>query len=148
MIDSQVDAGAQIESQLCGTEFPDIQRIQFCVCIQGAWSGNPVLIGPSMWSIEAEWFIYFHEFGHNFTLASVRFNELYPFRGYISMGGDYWDLGTNFVEAWATMVGFLPCMNCLRMRIRFTSNISSGIYFYRLEVAGQSSLTKKCILMT
>jgi len=27
------------------------------------------------------------------------------------------------------------------------SNLSSGIYFYRLEVGGQSSLTKKCILM-
>jgi len=27
------------------------------------------------------------------------------------------------------------------------SNLPSGIYFYRLEVAGQSSLTKKCILM-
>jgi hypothetical protein len=27
------------------------------------------------------------------------------------------------------------------------SNLSSGIYFYRLEVAGQSNLTKKCILM-
>ncbi|MFA5729208.1 MAG: T9SS type A sorting domain-containing protein, partial [Candidatus Neomarinimicrobiota bacterium] len=27
------------------------------------------------------------------------------------------------------------------------STFSSGIYFYRLEVAGKSSLTKKCILL-
>jgi len=46
-----------------------------------------------------------HELGHNFTLASVRFRALYPARGYISMGGDDWNFGMNFVEAWATMVG-------------------------------------------
>ncbi len=101
-----VDAGAQIESQLCGTEFHDIQRIEYNPCLQNvAWSGNPVLIGPSMWVAEPAWFIFFHELGHNFTLASVRFNQLYPRRGYVSIGGDHWNFGTDFSEAWASMVG-------------------------------------------
>ena len=101
-----VDAGTQIESQLCGTKFHDIQIIEYNPCLQGiAWSGNPVLMGPSMWGTEPAWFLYFHELGHNFTLASVRFNQLYPGLGYISIGGDYWNFGANFIEAWATMVG-------------------------------------------
>jgi len=100
------ELGAQIESQLCGTEFHDIQRIQFDPWLQGvAYCGNPVMMGSWMWRSDPCWFVIFHELGHNFTLASVRFNQLYPFRGYISMGGDHWNFGTNFVEAWATMVG-------------------------------------------
>lgn len=101
-----VDLGAQIESRVCGTEFNDIQRIEYNPCLQGvAWSGNPVLVGPSMWVGDPNWFIFLHELGHNFTLASTRFNQLYPGRGYVSMGGDYWNFGTNFTEAWASMVG-------------------------------------------
>jgi hypothetical protein len=98
--------GAQIESQLCGTEFHDIQRIQFDPWFQGvAWSGNPIKMGSWMWRSDPCWFVLFHELGHNFTLAAARFNQLYPGLGYISVGGDYWNFGTNFVEAWASMVG-------------------------------------------
>jgi hypothetical protein len=43
--------------------------------------------------------------GHNFTLAGRRFSTLYPSGGYVSAGGDDWHFGTNFTEAWATMVG-------------------------------------------
>lgn len=101
-----VDLGAKIESQVCGTVFNDIQRIEYSPCLQGvAWSGNPVLVGPSMWQGERAWFIFFHELGHNYTLASTRFNQLYPGLGYISTGGDYWNFGTNFIEAWASLVG-------------------------------------------
>lgn len=101
-----VDLGAKIESQVCGTVFNDIQRIEYSPCLQGvAWSGNPVLVGPSMWQGEPAWFIFFHELGHNYTLASTRFNQLYPGLGYISAGGDYWNFGTNFIEAWASLVG-------------------------------------------
>lgn len=101
-----VDLGAQIESRVCGTEFHDIQRIEYNPCLQGiAWSGNPILVGPSMWQNEPNWFIFFHELGHNYTLASTRFNQLYPGLGYISVGGDYWNFGTNFIEAWASIVG-------------------------------------------
>ncbi|MDZ7260722.1 MAG: T9SS type A sorting domain-containing protein [candidate division KSB1 bacterium] len=101
-----VDAGAQIESQLCGTEFHDIQRIQFDPWLQGVnYCGNPVMMGSWSWGDEPAWFIYFHELGHNFTLASVRFQQLYPSGGYVSANGDDWHFGTNFMEAWATMVG-------------------------------------------
>ncbi|MFA5729210.1 MAG: hypothetical protein WC957_07260, partial [Candidatus Neomarinimicrobiota bacterium] len=56
-----VDLGAKIESQVCGTVFNDIQRIEYSPCLQGvAWSGNPVLVGPSMWQGEPAWFIFFH----------------------------------------------------------------------------------------
>jgi hypothetical protein len=100
------ELGAQIESQLCGTEFHDIQRIQFDPWFQGvAWSGNPIKMGSWMWRSDPCWFVFFHELGHNFTLAAMRFNQLYPGLGYISVGGDYWDFGTNFGEAWASMVG-------------------------------------------
>lgn len=101
------EACAQIESQLCGTEFHNIQRIQFDPWFQGvAWAGNPIKMGSWMWHSDPCWFVIFHELGHNFTLAAGRFNQLYPGRGYISMDGDYWNFGTNFGEAWASMVGF------------------------------------------
>jgi|GEM_PF-3387365 len=97
---------AQIESQLCGTEFHEIQRLEFDPWFQGvAWSGNPIKMGSWMWRSDPPWFIVFHELGHNYTLASERFNRLYPALGYIPFGGDDQNFGTNFMEAWATMVG-------------------------------------------
>ena len=101
-----IDAGTQIQSQLCGTEFLGIQGIQFNPWIEGvAYCGNPVAIGSWMWN-DPPWFIVFHELGHNYTLASERFNNLYPALGYDTpMGGDNWDFGTILVEAWASMVG-------------------------------------------
>jgi len=101
-----IDAGAQIEGQICGTRFSDILTIQFNPWLEGvAYSGNPVMMGSWSWKDQPSWFIILHELGHNFTLASTRFNQLYPGQGYVSMGGDDWNFGMNFVEAWATMVG-------------------------------------------
>jgi len=102
-----IDAGAQIEGQICGTQFNDILTIQFNPWLEGvAYSGNPVMMGSWSWKDQPSWFIILHELGHNFTLASNRFNQLYPGLGYIPMGGDDWNFGMNYVEAWATMVGF------------------------------------------
>jgi len=100
------ELAAQIESQLCGTNFSDIQTLQFNPWLQGvAYCGNPVMMGSWSWRNTPPWFVVFHELGHNFTLASVRFKQLYPGLGYIPMGNDDWNFGMNFVEAWATMVG-------------------------------------------
>ncbi len=101
-----IDWGTQVESQLCGTEFHEIQVVQFNPWIEGvAYCGNPVSMGSWMWE-DPPWFVVFHELGHNYTMAAERFNNLYPALGYDTpMGGDNWDFGTNFVEAWATMVG-------------------------------------------
>ncbi|MFA7711770.1 MAG: T9SS type A sorting domain-containing protein [Candidatus Neomarinimicrobiota bacterium] len=101
-----ISLGMQIESQLCGTEYQGTQVVQFNPWLEGvAYSGNPISIGSWMWN-EPPWFIVFHELGHNYTLAAKRFNYLYPSLGYDTpMGGDNWDFGTNFMEAWATMVG-------------------------------------------
>lgn len=111
------ELGAQIESQLCGTEFHEIQRVEFSPWFQGvAWSGNPIKMGSWMWRSDPPWFIVLHELGHNYTLAAERFNQLYPSLGYVSVGGDHWNFGTNFMEAWATMVGLYA------MRELFTNN--------------------------
>ena len=102
-----VDAGAQVESFLCGTDFDAKPLgIEFSPWLNGvAYSGNPVKMGSWMWGSEPAWFIYFHELGHNFSLAADRFQKLYPGGGYVSAGGDDWHFGTDFVEAWASMVG-------------------------------------------
>lgn len=101
-----IDFGTKVQSQLCGTEFHGIQTIQYNPWMNGvAACGNPVDMGSWMWHDEPPWFVVFHELGHNYTLASQRFNQLYPGLGYISMGGDDWNFGMNFVEAWATMAG-------------------------------------------
>lgn len=101
-----IDCGTRVQSQLCGTEFHGIQVIQYNPWMNGvACCGNPVDMGSWMWNDEPSWFVVFHELGHNYTLASTRFNQLYPGLGYIPMGGDDWNFGMNFVEAWATMVG-------------------------------------------
>ena len=80
-----------------------------------------------MWRSDPGWFVIFHELGHNFTLAAARFNQLYPGLGYISVGGDYWSFGTNFGEAWASMVGLYA------MRELFTE---SGQYQLSGDCAG------------
>jgi hypothetical protein len=102
-----VDEGAKIESTLCGTEFSTKPLVvMFSPWLNGvAYSGNPVKMGSWSWGTQPAWFIIFHELGHNFTLASSRFQKLYPGGGYVSAGGDDWHFGTDFVEAWATMVG-------------------------------------------
>ena len=102
-----VDAGALVESSLCGTAFDAKPLgIEFSPWLNGvAYSGNPVKMGSWMWGSEPAWFIYFHELGHNFSLAADRFQKLYPGGGYVSAGGDDWHFGTDFVEAWASMVG-------------------------------------------
>ena len=102
-----IDLGTQIQSQLCGTEFHGIQVIQYNPWMHGVAScGNPVDMGSWMWNDNPPWFVVFHELGHNYTLAADRFNNLYPALGYDTpMGGDNWDFGTNYVEAWASMVG-------------------------------------------
>jgi len=102
-----VDAGAKIESRLCGTDFDAKPLVvMFSPWLNGvAYSGNPVKIGSWMWGAQPSWFIFFHELGHDFTLASTRFQKLYPGGGYVSAGGDDWHFGTDFVEAWATMAG-------------------------------------------
>jgi hypothetical protein len=102
-----VDVGAQLESDLCGTEFTSKPLVvTFSPWLNGvAYSGNPVKMGSWSWGNQPAWFIIFHELGHNFTLAASRFQKLYPGGGYVSAGGDDWHYGTDFVEAWATMVG-------------------------------------------
>lgn len=102
-----VDEGAKIESALCGTEFSTKPLVvMFSPWLNGvAYSGNPVKMGSWNWGTQPTWFVFFHELGHNFTLASSRFQKLYPGGGYVSAGGDDWHFGTDFVEAWATMVG-------------------------------------------
>lgn len=102
-----VDAGARIESDLCGTDFSSKPLVvTFSPWLNGvAYSGNPVKMGSWSWGAQPAWFIFFHELGHNFTLASSRFEKLYPGGGYVPAGGDDWHFGTDFDEAWATMVG-------------------------------------------
>jgi hypothetical protein len=102
-----VDAGARVESSLCGTDFADKPLcVQFSPWLNGvAYSGNPVEMGSWNWGTTPSWFIFFHELGHDFTLAASRFRKLYPGGGYVSAGGDDWHYGTDFDEAWATMVG-------------------------------------------
>jgi hypothetical protein len=102
-----VDAGARVESALCGTDFSSKPLVvTFSPWLNGvAYSGNPVKMGSWSWGSTPAWFIIFHELGHNFTLAASRFRKLYPGGGYVSAGGDDWHFGTNFVEAWASMVG-------------------------------------------
>jgi hypothetical protein len=102
-----VDEGAKIESVVCGTEFSTKPLVvMFSPWLNGvAYSGNPVKMGSWSWGTQPAWFIFFHELGHNFTLASSRFQKLYPWGGYVPAGGDDWHFGTDFVEAWATMVG-------------------------------------------
>lgn len=102
-----IDLGTQLQSQLCGTEFHGIQVIQYNPWMHGVAScGNPVDMGSWMWNDNPPWFVVFHELGHNYTFASDGFNNLYPALGYDTpMGGDNWDFGTNYVEAWASMVG-------------------------------------------
>lgn len=102
-----VDAGARIESALCGTDFSSKPLVvTFSPWLNGvAYSGNPVKMGSWSWGSTPAWFIIFHELGHNFTLAGSRFQKLFPGGGYVSAGGDDWHFGTNFVEAWATIVG-------------------------------------------
>jgi hypothetical protein len=102
-----VDAGAKVESQICGTNFSGDQLVvMFSPWLNGvAYSGNPVKMGSWNWGLEPAWFIFFHELGHDFTLAASRFQKLYPGLGYVPAGGDDWNFGTDFVEAWATMVG-------------------------------------------
>lgn len=102
-----VDVGTRIEQELCGTQFTEKPlRIVFNPWLNGvAYAGNPVMLGSWSWGSEPSWFIYFHELGHNFTLASERFRKLYPGSGYGPFAGDDWHFGTNFSESWATMVG-------------------------------------------
>jgi hypothetical protein len=102
-----VDAGARVESALCGTDFSSKPlTVTFSPWLNGvAYSGNPVKMGSWSWGATPAWFIVFHELGHNYTLEASRFQKLYPGGGYVSAGGDDWHFGTNFVEAWATMVG-------------------------------------------
>ncbi len=102
-----VDAGARVESSLCGTDFSDKPLVvMFSPWLNGvAYSGNPVKMGSWSWGTSPPWFMFFHELGHNFTLAATRFQKLYPGGGYVSAGGDDWHFGTDFVEAWASMVG-------------------------------------------
>ncbi len=103
-----VDQGARIEKALCGTDFTQKpQKIMFNPWLNGvAYSGNPIMMGSWNWGSEPQWFIFFHELGHDFTLAANRFQKLYPWGGYVGAGGDDWHFGTDFTEAWATMVGF------------------------------------------
>ncbi len=100
-------SAARIESTLCGTQFTDKPlRVMFNPWMNGvACAGNPVMLGSWNWRDEPAWFMYFHELGHNFTLAADRFQKLYPGGGYTSIEGDDWHFGTDFGEAWATMVG-------------------------------------------
>ncbi|MCC6398408.1 MAG: T9SS type A sorting domain-containing protein [Bacteroidetes bacterium] len=102
-----VDAGARVESALCGTDFDTKPlTVTYSPWLNGvAYSGNPVKMGSWNWGNTPAWFMLFHELGHNFTLAANRFCSLYPGGGYVSAGGDDWHFGTNFCEAWATMVG-------------------------------------------
>jgi hypothetical protein len=102
-----VDTGARIESALCATDFADKPLgVEFSPWLNGvAYSGNPVKVGSWSWGTTPGWFIFFHELGHDFTLAATRFQKLYPGGGYVSAGGDDWHYGTDFIEAWATMVG-------------------------------------------
>lgn len=43
-----------------------------------ALEGDPILVGPYMWGRSPLWFVYFHEMGHNFCNAAVRFRQMYP----------------------------------------------------------------------
>jgi hypothetical protein len=104
---NSVDAGASIERELCGTDLSgEILRVHFSPWLNGVnYSGNPVMLGSWSWGSTPPWFVVFHELGHNFTLSGERFLKLYPGDGYGPAGGDDWHFGTNFAEAWATMVG-------------------------------------------
>lgn len=104
-----LNAAALVESTLCQTSFSSQPlRIQFNPWLNGVnYCGNPVMLGAWSWGATPPWFIILHELGHNFTLASSRFRKLYPGGGYTAAGGDDWHFGTNYVEAWASMVGFV-----------------------------------------
>jgi len=139
-----IDFGAMIESHLCGTEFHGVQVVQFNPWIEGvAYCGNPVSIGSWMWE-EPPWFIVFHELGHNYTLAAERFKNLYPSLGYDTpMGGDESDFGTNFVEAWASMVGLYSMYEMFTERDQFQlsyecrSNLEQNFNDMRNSFIGQ-----------
>jgi hypothetical protein len=118
-----VNQGAQIESALCGTEFTNKpQQIMYNPWINGvAYEGNPIMMGSWSWGTAPPWFILFHELGHDFTLPADRFRKLYPSAGYVSVGGDDWHFGTDFTEAWASMVGLCA------MHEMFTNPSTHGI---------------------
>ena len=95
-----------------------------------AIEGDPISLGPGMWGNRPQWFVYFHELGHNYMNVSARFRQLYPLEMNLPPG----PLPTNilYYEAWAS----LPAMYVFERLERWDSTdqaLKSGLADARRE---------------